>query len=188
MTSLSPLAEAFGAVLRDRRGEMLVMAPSESRTLTAQDIDTQARDLSAALAALRLSQGHLVVTNVGNASVMPALVLACLRDGLTLMPVDRSTPPAELVALASRWDAAAVVVPESLDLGPALSVDLKCPPGLGRRRSTAHERCPARACRDTACGSGMALPRGWRRHCPHRDATLPRPCSGSRPAAPANPA
>ena len=91
MTSLSPLAEAFEAVLRDRRSEMLVMAPSESRTLTAQDIDAQARDLSAALAALRLSQGHLVVASVGNASVMPALVLACLRDGLPLMPVDRST-------------------------------------------------------------------------------------------------
>ena len=117
MTSLSPLAEAFEAVLRDRRDEMLVMAPSESRTLTAQDIDAQARDLSAALAA-HLSQGHLVVTSIGNASVMPALVLACLRDGLPLMPVDRSTPSAEFDALAARWGAAAVIVPESLDLGP----------------------------------------------------------------------
>ena len=77
MTSLSPLAEAFRAVLRDRRSEMLVMAPSESRTLTAQDIDAQACDFSAALAALRLSQGHLVVTKrrqrVGDAGAGPRL-------------------------------------------------------------------------------------------------------------------
>src|SRR5204863_7236448 len=124
----SPLAEAFGAVLRDRPDDMLVMAPSESRTLTARDIDAQAAGFSAALAALRLSHGHVVVTHVGNASVMPALVLACLRDGLTLMPVDRSTAPAELDALASRWEAAAVVVPDSQNLGSALSVDLTCPP------------------------------------------------------------
>ena len=103
-------------MLRDRRCETLVMAPSESRTLTAQDIEDQAGEFSKALAALRLTTGHLVITKVGNASAMPALVLACLRDGLTMMPVDRSTAPAELAALASRWDAAAVIVPDSLDL------------------------------------------------------------------------
>jgi len=116
MTSLSPLDQAFRAVLRDRRSETLVMAPSEARTLTAQDIDDQAGHLSAALAALHLARGHLVLARVGNASVMPALVLACLRDGLPMMPVDRSTAPAELAALAARWDAAAVIVPDSLDL------------------------------------------------------------------------
>jgi acyl-CoA synthetase (AMP-forming)/AMP-acid ligase II len=117
MTFLSPLAEAFEAVLRDRRSDVLVMAPSESLTLTAQDIDDQARDLSAALAALPVARGHLVVAEIGNVSVMPALVLACLRNGVALMPVDRSTPPAELLGLASRWDAAALVVPDGLHLG-----------------------------------------------------------------------
>ena len=119
MISFSPLAEAFKAVLRDRGSDLLVMAPSESRTLTAQDIDVHARDLSAALAALPVARGHLVVAGIGNVSVMPSLVLACLRDGVALMPVDRSTPPAELAALASRWDAAAIVVPESVDLAVA---------------------------------------------------------------------
>jgi acyl-CoA synthetase (AMP-forming)/AMP-acid ligase II len=119
MTSPSPLAEAFRAVLRDRRHETLVMAPSESHTLTAGDIDDQARDFSTALAALRLARGHLVVTKVGNVSVMPALVVACLRDGLPMMPVDRSTAVAELAALACRWGAAAVITPGDLDLVPA---------------------------------------------------------------------
>ena len=117
MTSFSPLAEAFTAVLRDRRGDIVVMAPSESRTLTPLDIDQEARSLSTALGALHLSEGHLIVASIGNASVMPALLLACLRGRLTLMPVDRSTPPVELVALATRWGAAAVLVPDSLDLG-----------------------------------------------------------------------
>jgi len=116
MTSPSLLSDSFRAVLRDRRSEPLVMAPSEGLSLTAQDIEGQAHDLWAALAARRLAAGHLVVASVGNASIMPAVVLACLRHGLPLMPVDQSTPPAELRALASRWDAAAVLVREGLDL------------------------------------------------------------------------
>ncbi len=116
MTSPSPLAEAFRAVLLDRRHDTLVMAPGEARTLTAEDIDQQALHLASALARLHLITGHLVVACLGNVSPMPALVLACLRGRLPFMPVDRSTPPAALVALAGRWDAAAVVVPDTLDL------------------------------------------------------------------------
>lgn len=116
MTSPSPIAEAFAAVLRDRGDETLLTAPSESRTLSARDIDGQAHDIAAALLRRRLVSGHLVIASIGNASVMPAAVLACLRGGLPLMPADRSTPPAELRALADRWDAAAVIVPESMDL------------------------------------------------------------------------
>ncbi len=117
MTSTSPIADAFAAVMRDRGADDVVMAPGEGCTLTPRDIDQQARDLSEALSALSLTAGHLVIASVGNVSVMPALVLACLRDGLPLMPVDRSAPPAELRALAARWGAAAVVVPETVDLG-----------------------------------------------------------------------
>lgn len=119
MSSLSHLAESFQAVLRARGAEPLVIAPTEGRALTAQDIDQQARDVTTALAASKVTTGHLVIVSIGNAAVMPAVVLACLRRGLPLMPVDRSAPPAELRALAGRWGAAAVIVPEVLDLSPA---------------------------------------------------------------------
>jgi acyl-CoA synthetase (AMP-forming)/AMP-acid ligase II len=123
MTSLSHLAESFRAVLRDRATEPLVIAPSESRALTAHDIDQQARDVATALAACKLAAGHLVIVSIGNAAAMPAVVLACLRQGLPLMPVDRSTPAAELRALAGRWQAAAVIVPEAFELRSAESDD-----------------------------------------------------------------
>lgn len=124
MTSHSPMAEAFQAVLHDRRTDVVVMAPGEGCALTPEDIDRQARELAGALADLHLATGHLVVACLGNLSVMPALLLACLRARLPFMPVDRSTPPAELGALAGRWEAAAVIVPDTLDLrattdGPA---------------------------------------------------------------------
>ena len=48
--------------------------------LICQSVEDQAGEFSQALAALRLTTGHLVITKIGNASAMPALVLACLRD------------------------------------------------------------------------------------------------------------
>ncbi len=116
MSSLSPLADAFAAVLRDRSGDTLLLAPSESRTLTAAHIDEHARRVASALAAQHLTRGHLVIACIGNTGAMPSVLLACLREGLPLMPVDKSTPPAQLRALASRWDAAAVLVPDAVDL------------------------------------------------------------------------
>jgi long-chain acyl-CoA synthetase len=131
MTSPSLLADSFRAVLRDRGPDTLVMAPSEGLSLTAHDIDRQADHLWTALAARRLAAGHLVVASLGNASIVPAVVLACARHGLPLMPVDRSTPPAELRALADRWHAAAVLVPEGLDLQ---APDDQAAEGCDRRR------------------------------------------------------
>jgi len=112
----SHLAESFRAVLRDRERDALLVAPSEGVTLTALDIDRQAADLATVLQACHLTHGHLVVSCTGNISAMPGLVLACLRTGMPLMPVDRSTPSTELRGLARRWSAAAIVVPETVDL------------------------------------------------------------------------
>ena len=108
MTSPSLLAESFNAVLRDRARDTLIVAPSEGHMLTADDIDLQARSLATEFGRCHLAAGHLVVACIGNVAAMPALVLASLRMGLPLMPVDRSTPAGELRALASRWAAAIV--------------------------------------------------------------------------------
>lgn len=116
MTFPSPIAEAFAAVLRDRRDDVLVMAPGEARTLTARDLDAGASALASRLRSLGLTTGHLILASIGNVTAMPALVLACLREGWPLMPVDRSTPPAELDGLAHRWGAAAVLVPGGVNL------------------------------------------------------------------------
>jgi acyl-CoA synthetase (AMP-forming)/AMP-acid ligase II len=113
----SPIAEAFAAVLRDRADEVLLVAPTEQRTCTARHVDAAAHDLAAALrAAAGLTRGHLIVSSIGNVAAMPPLVLACLREGLPLMPVDRSAPTGELRTLAATWRAAAVIVPAAQDL------------------------------------------------------------------------
>ncbi len=126
MPSLSPIADAFDAVRRDRADEVLLIAPGEHRTDTAQDVHDAATALAQALTRTGLAAGHLVVCCVGNRAAMPALVLACLRERLPFLPLDRSTPALELAALADEWDAAAVVVPEDLDL-PARSDDASQP-------------------------------------------------------------
>ena len=120
----SPLADAFEAVRTDRADEILLIAPSEGRTWTGQDIHEAAVGLGDALHRCGLGSGHLVIVSVGNRAVMPPLALASLREGLPLMPVDRSTPAAELWALAESWRAAALIVPARADLdtgtgGPA---------------------------------------------------------------------
>ena len=116
MRSRSPIADAFDAVLADRANEVLLVAPSEARTYTARQIDDTAIDLATACRRVGLGRGHLVLACLGNVAAMPSLVLACLREGLPLLPVDRSTPAAEVRALADTRQAAAVIVPASLDL------------------------------------------------------------------------
>ncbi|HTV03360.1 MAG TPA: class I adenylate-forming enzyme family protein [Luteitalea sp.] len=123
MAPTSELAAAFEAVLRDRADAPLLIAPSEGRTCTAHDLHDAAGALATTLRAAGLTRGHLIVAGLGNIVALPALVLACLREGWPLMPADRSMPLAELRALAGRWDAAALVVPgsahETSDEAPA---------------------------------------------------------------------
>lgn len=106
----SEIADAFAAVVRDRGDAPLLLAPTEHRISSARHLDAAARALSQAFDRVGLAAGHLIIASTGNVAAFPALFLAALRSGLPMMPVDRSTPAAELGALATRWDAAAVVV------------------------------------------------------------------------------
>lgn len=114
MTTHSPIAEAFGRLLRDSADRPVLMAPNEAATLSIAALDALARDLAQALSRLGVAPGHVVVACTGNQVVTIPLVLAALREGWVLMPLDRSTPVAELDALATTWEAATVVVPASV--------------------------------------------------------------------------
>ena len=144
MTPESEIAAAFAAVLRDRADEVLLVAPSESRCCTATDVHDEASRVAGQLQRAGLARGHLVIASAGNRSAMPALVLACLREGLPLMPVDRSTPPAEIGALATRWDAAAVVVADStfLEASSPASDCMHAGSGLNERTSAGQVTMP----------------------------------------------
>lgn len=112
MNRTSEIADSFAAVVRDRGDAPLLLAPSEHRICTARHLDAAARALAATFDRLGLADGHLVIASTGNVAALPALWLAALRCGLLVMPVDRSTPAAELAVLARRWDAAAIVLAE----------------------------------------------------------------------------
>lgn len=127
MNRNSEIADSFAAVVRDRGDAPLLLAPTEHRVCSARHLDASARALSQALRELGLAAGHLVIASTGNVVALPALFLAALRSGLPLMPVDRSTPAAELGALAARWDAAAIVV-----AGTVPPIDVSADPALTR--------------------------------------------------------
>ncbi len=120
MDAHSPIAAAYDVVLADRADEVLLFAPSEGRTRTAQQIHEAALAIAAGFRQHGLGRGHLVLACLGNVSAMPSLVLACLREGLPLLAADRSTPAAEIRALADAWHAAIALVPASSDLDDAL--------------------------------------------------------------------
>jgi long-chain acyl-CoA synthetase len=121
----SEIADSFAAVVRDRGDAPLLLATTEHRICSARHLDAAARALSQAFDRVGLAPGHLIIASTGNVAAFPALFLAALRSGLPMMPVDRSTPAAELAALATRWDAAAIVV-----AGTVPPVDLADEPTL----------------------------------------------------------
>ncbi|MGI8673016.1 MAG: class I adenylate-forming enzyme family protein [Luteitalea sp.] len=116
MTSPSLIADAFAAVVRDRADEVLLEAPSNRCACTARQIDDRAQQFATAFTRSRLAAGHVVLAAIGNHPSMPSLVLACLRGALPLLPVDHSAPVAEVLALARRWRAAVLIVPDTMPL------------------------------------------------------------------------
>jgi acyl-CoA synthetase (AMP-forming)/AMP-acid ligase II len=143
----SALVESFARVCRDRGSAPLLHAPSEGRTLTAHDITREAGDIRQAFRQAGLARGHLVISAIGNHATFVALTLACLADGLPLLPADRGTPVAEAEALASRWQGAALVLPQGSRV-TASAATVPLPGGL--EVHVRHDR-PAGPCHGAAC-------------------------------------
>jgi long-chain acyl-CoA synthetase len=114
---LSELVERFRRVVRDAPDRILLHARSEGRSLSAAAISDEARAASQTLAALGFERGSLIVSVAGNRSGFYALLLACLADGIALMPVDRGTPLPEVLELAARFGARALVLSDEADAG-----------------------------------------------------------------------
>lgn len=121
----SQLVESFARVARDRPDRIVVFGLSEDRCLTSAALWAEYQAVRDACARAGLSSESLVVSVAGNRAGFFSLLLACRDLGTTLMPVDRSTPLPEIVALADRWHASALVLldPPALDR-PHLTVPL----------------------------------------------------------------
>ncbi len=138
---MSEIVERFDRIARDTPERLLVHARSEGRTLSAAALRDEAQQASAALDAVGLGPDHLLISVAGNRSGFYALLLACLARGVALMPVDRGTPLPEVLDLASRFRAQALV----LTTTDAASLERGLPAPGSRRIGDGMEARPRRA-------------------------------------------
>ena len=107
------LVDAARRRARDTPDALLIDAPAERRVVTAAALAADACATAAALRQLGIGPGHAVAAHVGNRTGYFSLLLACLDVGSALLPIDGSAPAAEAAAVAARFEASALVVPEA---------------------------------------------------------------------------
>src|SRR6185295_3824131 len=166
MTVSVPAASAiltrFAEIYRDDPRRPLLHVPATASAWTAADIWDAHRRYADQLTRLAAGPGHLVLSAAGNSPASVALLLACRAVDLPIMPIDAGTPLPELLALADRFAAAAIVVPATLDaeihaprepaaeLDPGLLLRLHpcvphCYPGVAMLKVTSGSTGPAQA-------------------------------------------
>jgi acyl-CoA synthetase (AMP-forming)/AMP-acid ligase II len=123
---VNALVSRFADVHRENPARPLVHAPGEGITLTASDVWDRHRRYADTLAAFDLDRDQLIVSAIGNHSESVSLLLACRTLGLVVMPVDTGTTLPEIHDVATRFGAAALVLPSHdgvpTALGNGLSV------------------------------------------------------------------
>jgi acyl-CoA synthetase (AMP-forming)/AMP-acid ligase II len=106
------LLERFARLACDEPDRILVHEPSAARSLTTSELARAAHDLGRALARAGVGRNHLLVSALGNHHAFLTLMLAGLELGLAILPVDRGTPYAGALELATRFGGSAVVLPD----------------------------------------------------------------------------
>ena len=132
--SLSEIVERFARIRRDCPRRLLVHVPGSGVSLAADDLELMARACADTFAARGLGTDHLVLAASGNRAATIALWLACRERGIAVMPVDSSTPAAEMRVLAERFGASAAIVAGGMAdigrLGSAVPFAPAVDPGL----------------------------------------------------------
>ena len=118
------IVDRFASIRRGDPQRPLIHLPTTNRTLTASDLDDRRQEYHRLLASLGVEAGDLVLSASGNRAGTIPLVLACWTIGAPVLPVDAGTPIAEVLELAERFHASAVVVPAKVaDGSSARSLD-----------------------------------------------------------------
>jgi long-chain acyl-CoA synthetase len=141
---MAELVDAARRLARDTPDAPLIDAPAERRLVTAGQLQADAVATAAELRRLGIGPGHAVAAHVGNRTGYFSLLLACLDVGAAILPIDGSAPSAEAEAVAARFDASVMVVPE----GRPDAGDYLLPAGL----RLARRADPARPLATTAAG------------------------------------
>lgn len=137
---MSDLLARFADLRRDNPTRPRIHLPGLGVALTADDVWDAHLRYADCMARSGLGAGQLVVSAAGNASAAIAFLLACRALDVAMMPVDAGTTPSEIGALADRFGAAALLIPDAiLEAGPGLEglPGVNLAPGLRLCRATA---------------------------------------------------
>lgn len=107
---LSELVASFARLRRDQPSRPLVHLPALRRTWTAEALWERFEQTRDVFAASGIGRGDLIVARSGDAPTAMALLAATLARGATFAPCDRTTPVADVIALARRFGARATIL------------------------------------------------------------------------------
>jgi long-chain acyl-CoA synthetase len=124
---MSEIVERFSRILRDDSNRPLIHLPSVGATLTAHDLWTVAASIRDRISSAKIHRDRPILSLGGNRAESVALLLACRMVGTPLMPVDASTPHAEVHDLAERFAASALVRPNGGAAPAEATVAALCP-------------------------------------------------------------
>ena len=109
---MSEILARFADVCRDDPARLLIHVPGRDTALSASDIwDAHLRYAARLTRIAGLQAGQLIVSAAGNHPESIGLFLACRAIGVAIMPVDPGTTIAEILGLAERFAAAALLLP-----------------------------------------------------------------------------
>jgi long-chain acyl-CoA synthetase len=114
---VSDILARFGDLCRDAPTRLLIHVPGADSALSASDIWGAHLRHAECLARIGIQTGQLIVSAAGNHPASVGLFLACRAIGAAIMPVDPGTTVAEILELAERFAAAALLLP------PAMAAD-----------------------------------------------------------------
>jgi long-chain acyl-CoA synthetase len=88
MKSSDPLLEAWAETLARKRELPAIFATSGKRLRTFDGVEQRARELSRSVDAF--DQGEVLAVQIGNHEDWPSILIACLRRGLVVLPLEQS--------------------------------------------------------------------------------------------------
>lgn len=120
----SEISERFERVRRDAPDRPLILRAATGQIITADALASLAGSLEEVLLRAGTASGQPVLSVAGNTPTAVALLLACRRLGIPLLPVDRGASTVEIASIAARFGARIVVAQAASVARPArLSLD-----------------------------------------------------------------
>jgi long-chain acyl-CoA synthetase len=116
MKSQNPLLRRWRETLARKGDAPALLSPSGEVSRTFQEIETQAQAFQAKLDPF--VSGEVVAVQIGNHPEWPSILLACLRRGIVVLPLETSLGQAERNAALKICQASSVVAPKAFGANP----------------------------------------------------------------------